>query len=138
MPIGTAGWGFRYEKRNHLTLWLVLFPLLAVAAVSIVISANQNFSIDIFLSYLSQVQPVWLAAAVGCTLCYILFEGLSLHVICRRLGSPLPSGAQRHMVCGRYFLLRRHTLCHWWTTCRRLVYAPERGTGLGMLRCPAF
>lgn len=41
------------KKRNHLTLWLVLFPLLAVAAVSIVISANQNFSIDIFLSYLS-------------------------------------------------------------------------------------
>lgn len=33
------------------------------------------------------------------------------------------------MVCGRYFLLRRHALCHWWTACLRLVYAPERGTG---------
>ncbi len=76
------------KKRNHLTLWLVLFPLLAVAAVSVVISANQNFSMDVFLSYLAQVQPVWLAAAVGCTLCYILSEGLSLHVICRRLGGP--------------------------------------------------
>ena len=76
------------KKRNHLLLWLVLFPLLAIAAVYTVVSANQNFSTDIFLTYLSQVQPVWLAAAVGCTLCYIFWEGLSLHTICRRLDSP--------------------------------------------------
>ena len=76
------------KKQNHLLLWLVLFPLLAIAAVYTVVSANQNFSTDIFLTYLSQVQPVWLAAAVGCTLCYIFWEGLSLHTICRRLDSP--------------------------------------------------
>ena len=48
------------KKQNHLLLWLVLFPLLAIAAVYTVVSANQNFSTDIFLTYLSQVQPHWL------------------------------------------------------------------------------
>lgn len=80
------------KKRNHLILWLVLFPLLAVAAVYAVVSANQGFSSDVFWTYLSQVQPVWLAAAMGCTLCYIFWEGLSLHTICRRLGSPFNLG----------------------------------------------
>ena len=49
------------KKRNHLLLWLVLFPLLAIAAVYTVVSANQNFSTDIFLTYLSQVRQCgWL------------------------------------------------------------------------------
>ena len=38
------------KKQNHLLLCLVLFPLLAIAAVYTVVSANQNFSTYIFFT----------------------------------------------------------------------------------------
>lgn len=125
------------KKRNHLLLWLVLFPLLAIAAVYTVVSANQNFSTDIFLTYLSQVQPVWLAAAVGCTLCYIFWEGLSLAYHLPPLGQPLTPGARRRLVCSGYFLLCRHPLCNRWTAGLRLVHASGRCAGLCLLRSAA-
>ena len=125
------------KKQNHLLLWLVLFPLLAIAAVYTVVSANQNFSTDIFLTYLSQVQPVWLAAAVGCTLCYIFWGRIEPAYHLPPLGQPLTPGARRRLVCSGCFLLCRHPFCNRWTAGLRLVHASGRCAGLCLLRSAA-
>lgn len=125
------------KKRNHLLLWLVLFPLLAIAAVYTVVSANQNFSTDIFLTYLSQVQPVWLAAGRGLHFMLHFLGRIEPAYHLPPLGQPLTPGARRRLVCSGYFLLCRHPLCNRWTAGLRLVHASGRCAGLCLLRSAA-
>lgn len=64
----------------------VAFLLLVAVTIFVVSQQSKSFTAEGFLDYVASVRPWGLAAAVGCMLCYILFEGLGLLTICRALG----------------------------------------------------
>lgn len=73
------------EKRN--ILWILLFPVLAMLTLWAIVSGSRGFSWRAFRDYLGRVDPGWLLASVAAMTGYIIMEGLSLWLICRRLGS---------------------------------------------------
>lgn len=68
--------------------WLAPVAFLALVAITVLVVAGQSktFTAEGFLEYIGTVKPWGLAAAVGCTLLYVLFEGQALLVLCRALG----------------------------------------------------
>lgn len=66
--------------------WTFLFIAIAVLTIWAVASQNKDFSLRDFWSFLGQLNPFWLIAALVAVLFYILFEGIALLVICRGFG----------------------------------------------------
>lgn len=74
------------KKNKNNIVWMILFPILAIATVWILVSSSKDFSWTDFMYYVSTMKPGWLAAAVASMLMFIMAEGLSYRFICKRLG----------------------------------------------------
>lgn len=74
------------KKKNNNIVWMILFPILAIATVWMVASSSKDFSWSDFMYYVSTMKPGWLEAAVLAMLMCILAEGMSYRFICKRLG----------------------------------------------------
>ena len=67
-------------------LWTFAFIAIAALTVWAITSQNKGFSLDSFLAFLKGADPVWIIAAVGGMLVFIIFEGLALLCICKAFG----------------------------------------------------
>lgn len=73
---------------KHAKKQLINFAFLAVliGTTLLVLFLSQDFNLKDMGAFLSDADVCMIAAAVACMLLFILFEGLSLHVVARRLG----------------------------------------------------
>ncbi len=67
-------------------LWSLLFVLIAAGTVFAVVSQSRAFTFDAFFDYVSGMSKPWLLAAVGATLCFIIFEGEAVIAVCHAFG----------------------------------------------------
>ena len=72
--------------KKHKWLAPVLFVALVALTILVVAGQSKTFTAEGFIAYVKSVRPWGLITAVGCMLCYILFEGLALLETCRALG----------------------------------------------------
>lgn len=78
----------RSIKKQALSIaFIVLLMGLTVFALS---KSNKELSFSNIIEFISAANPAYIAAALACMLLFIIFEGLSLHVICSRLGYKRP------------------------------------------------
>ncbi|MBO5046130.1 MAG: flippase-like domain-containing protein [Clostridia bacterium] len=73
------------STKKHLLNFAVLFILIALTLV-ILFTSNKELNFGDIFEFLQKSNVVYLLLAVACMLGYILFEGLSLHVICHTVG----------------------------------------------------
>ena len=73
-------------KWKRKLLWSVLFVLIAGASVYAVIAQSRTFSLSLFASYVANANPWYLAAAFLAMFGFIVFEGLSILLLCRAFG----------------------------------------------------
>lgn len=71
-------------------LWSVIFVVIAVMSIWAVTSQSADFSLADFGSFLSQLDPWWLTAAVAAMLAYVVFEAVSIMLIARSFGYKQP------------------------------------------------
>lgn len=72
-------------KKNQWA-WSILFVFIAIGTIAAVILQNKDFSFYDFSQYIKSASLLWLLAALGCMVLYVLFEGLALLIICRAFG----------------------------------------------------
>ncbi len=73
------------STKKHLLNFAVLFILIALTLV-ILFTSNKELNFGDIFEFLQNSNVVYLLLAFACMLGYILFEGLSLHVICHTVG----------------------------------------------------
>ena len=73
------------STKKHLLNFAVLFILIALTLV-ILFTSNKELNFGDIFEFLQKSNVVYLLLAFACMLGYILFEGLSLHVICHTVG----------------------------------------------------
>ncbi len=64
--------------RNNRKLWVAVFLALVAATLFLVTQSGDSFSVSGFAAYLTGASPVWIVLAVGCVVCFVVLEGLSL------------------------------------------------------------
>lgn len=67
-------------------LWTIAFIAIAVLTVWAITSQNKNFSFSSFWAFLSELNPIWITAAVLTMFAYVLFEGLAIRTLCHSIG----------------------------------------------------
>jgi len=79
--------GKRISKRAKKQLLNILFLVLLIGiTLTVLLLSNRELNFENILNFLSECNYWYIAAAFVCMLLFIVFEGLSLHVIARRLG----------------------------------------------------
>lgn len=66
--------------------WSLAFILVAAATVWTVASQNTSFSLKNFTAFLTQANPLWLAAAFLSVVGFVFFEAMALKIACRPFG----------------------------------------------------
>ena len=84
-PHGAPDHGGVPDGRKKL-LWTALFIVIAAATIWVVVSHSKEFSLGLFVSYISGASKPWLCAAVLCAFGFVFFEGEAIAAICRALG----------------------------------------------------
>ena len=74
------------KSKERRWLWTVLSVLIAVLSVWAVASRGKEFSLVSFFSFIAHGKPLWLLAALGAVIFYILCEAKAQKLVCRRLG----------------------------------------------------
>ena len=67
-------------------IWFVVFVALAAVSMQVVISQNEDFSLETFWLYITTATPIWLLAAAACMVGFVFFEGESMHFLLNFLG----------------------------------------------------
>ena len=67
-------------------IWSLVFIAIAGLTVWAITSQNKDFSASSFFSFVKSANPLFLVAAVGGVLGFIIFEGLALMCICKSFG----------------------------------------------------
>lgn len=67
-------------------IWFVVFVALAALSIQIVISQNEDFSLEMFWNDITTATPIWLLAAGACMVGFVFFEGESMHYLLGFLG----------------------------------------------------
>ncbi|MBQ7581795.1 MAG: flippase-like domain-containing protein [Lachnospiraceae bacterium] len=73
------------NKKKNL-LWSLAALVIGVISISAVISQAHHFSMDRFVNYILESNPVWLAVSVALMLCFIFLEGHALRIILKAFG----------------------------------------------------
>lgn len=76
--------GFTSFKKQILNIGGVI--LLTIIVFSIILLNNKDFSFSEFFSYIKSLNIFYVLGAIVCMLLFILFEGLSLKIILKKLG----------------------------------------------------
>ncbi|MBE6574253.1 MAG: flippase-like domain-containing protein [Ruminococcaceae bacterium] len=74
-----------FDKSNN-WLWSIVFIVIAALSVVAIISQSKSFSLSSYIEYILDASKPGLIAAVLSMLCFILFEGLALLILCRAFG----------------------------------------------------
>ncbi len=75
--------GFNIKSK---AVWTVLFLVIAALSIWAVTSQAKDFTFSAFYEFIATANPLWLCSAVASMLCFIIFEGLALLVICKAFG----------------------------------------------------
>jgi len=78
-------------KKN--LIWIVFFLLIAFLSIISIMAMNKSFSFSKFVSFLSEAKGIYILCAVLSVLLYIVFEGISIQYLCRKLNSKTRKGA---------------------------------------------
>lgn len=74
------------KKKSKTWIWLTVFIVIALLSVWAVASQSSSFSLGDFFEYIQNANPFFIAAAFGCMILFIVFEGLALVSLCRLFG----------------------------------------------------
>ncbi len=72
------------KKKNE--VWSVIALALAALSIWAVMRQSKDYSFDDFRDYLTGANPFWIAMAVLCMICFIVFEGMAILVVLKAFG----------------------------------------------------
>ncbi len=73
-------------KKRRNGIWSVVAIILAALSIWAVARQTKDYSFNDFIGFFKRADHFWMAMAVICMLCYILFEGLALLGVIRAFG----------------------------------------------------
>ncbi len=73
-------------KKRGRAWWTLVFIAIAVASIWAVVSQTKDFSFTEFMNFIGSANLGWLSSAIVSTILFIVFEALSILIICRSFG----------------------------------------------------
>lgn len=78
------------KQKNNKVLWFFVFIALIALTFYTIISQTESFTLEAFVTFIKTASWPWVVMAFLCMLCFILFEGLALRMLCKTFGYKRP------------------------------------------------